>query len=96
MFFALSVETAPSVTITLGGITGTLAYRYVIEQLSPVTGELMLSDHFFFLLLTSSLLVFLLNKIDLFVMHLSLNTKRIAILGIHLFTISASIYLLSP
>lgn len=96
MFFSLSVETGPSVTIALGGITGTLAYRYVIEQLSPLTGELMLSDHFFFLFLTSSLFVFLLNKIDLFFVRIPLNIKKLAVLAIHLFTLSASIFLLTP
>jgi hypothetical protein len=95
MFFALSVETGPSVTIALGGITGILAYRYVIEQLSPLTGDLMLSDHFYFLFLTSSMLIFLLNKIDLFVLRLPLLLKKLGIIFIHAFTLSASLYLLS-
>ncbi len=95
MFFSMSVETNPSVSIALGGITGILAYRYVIEQLSPTTGDLMLSDHFYFLFFTSSLLVFLLNKIDLFITPLPLNIKKLGILGIHFFTLSASLYLLT-
>lgn len=96
MFFCLSVETGPSVTIALGGITGTLAYRYVIEQLSPLTGDLMLSDHFFFLILTSSMLIFLLNKVDLFLLRLPLSIKKLAVFGIHVFTLSAALYLLTP
>lgn len=95
MFFSLSVETGPSVTIALGGITGTLAYRYVIEQLSPLTGKLMLSDHFFFLFLTSSLIIFLLNKIDLFIVHVPLIIKKLAVIGIHCFTLTAAIFLLT-
>lgn len=94
MFFSLSVETGPGVTIALGGITGMLAYRYVIEQLSPLTGDLMLSDYFFFLLLASSLLIFLLNKMDLFLLRIPLSVKKLAIFAIHMLTVSASLYLL--
>lgn len=95
MFFSLTVETNPSVTIALGGITGILAYRYVIEQLSPMSGDLMLSDHFFFLFLSSSMLVFLLNIIDLFVFPLAMNKKKVGILFVHLFTLAVSIYFLA-
>lgn len=96
MFFCLSVEASSSVTVALGGITGILAYRYIIEQLSPQSGDLMLADHFFFLILTSAMLIFLLNKWDLFVQRLSMNKKKIGISIIHLFTVAATVYLLVP
>ncbi len=96
IFYCLSVEAAPSVAVSLGGITGILAYRYVIEQMSPPTGDLMLSDHFFFLILTSAMLVFLLNKLDLFVMQLDMKRKVLGVILIHLFTIVSAIYLLIP
>ncbi len=79
MFFALSVDVLTSVTITLGGITGILAYRYVIEQLSPLSGDLMMSDYFFFLFLTSSVMIFLLNKIDIFLWGIGLGLKNLAL-----------------
>ena len=96
IFYCLSVDAAPSVAVSLGGITGILAYRYVIEQLSPPTGDLMMSDHFFFLILTSAMLVFLLNKLDLFVMQLDMKKKVLGVVLIHMFTVIASIYMLFP
>ncbi len=96
MFFALSVDALTSVTITLGGITGILAYRYVIEQLSPLSGDLMMSDYFFFLFLTSAVLIFLLNKVDIFLWGIELGLKKLGITLIHSFTIGTAIYLLLP
>ena len=96
MFFSFSVDAGPSITVTLGGMTGILAYRYVIEQLSPQSGDLMLSDYFFFLILTSAMLIFLLNQLDLFVLQLSVNKKKAGITIVHLYTLTAAIYLLLP
>lgn len=96
MFFALSVDAGPSITVALGGITGILAYRYVIEQLSPKTGDLMISDYIFFLILASAMLIFLFTQFDLYVIKLSLAAKKIGIALIHLFTVLVSIYLLIP
>lgn len=96
MFFALTVDVLTSVTITLGGITGILAYRYVIEQLSPLSGDLMLSDYFFFLFLSSAVIIFLFNKIDIFMANLNLSVKKICIGIIHIFTLMTALYLLLP
>ncbi len=96
MFFALSVDVLTSVTITLGGITGILAYRYVIEQLSPLSGDLMMSDHFFFLFLGSSVVIFLFNKVDIFMSKMSIGIKKSMIAFIHASTLGAAIYILLP
>lgn len=94
IFFALSVETTSSITTVLGCITGLLAYRYVIEQLSPKTGDLMLSDYLFFLLLGAAILVFLLNNIDVFAANVSRHKKKVGIVLIHCFTVVTTLYLL--
>lgn len=96
MYFALSVDANPSISIALAGITAMVAYRFVIEQLSPASGDLMLSDHFFFLLLTSGMLIFLLNKLDLYISPINMKKKKIAILAIHGFTAILSFTLLVP
>lgn len=96
MFFALSVDALTSVTLTLGGITGILAYRYVIEQLSPLSGELMMSDYFFFLFLGSSVTIFLFNKVDIFIAEMSLGMKKSIIALIHCCTLASAIYILLP
>lgn len=95
IYFCLSVDPNPSVTIALGSLTGMLAYRYVIEQLSPLTGDLMLSDYFFFLFLTSSGIIFLFNNVDLFVLKLSPKIKKLGIILNHLLVIIISLILLS-
>lgn len=96
MSFALATDEAPGIGITLGGITGLLAYRYVIEQMSPVSGELMLSDKFFFLVLISSLMIFLFNMIDLFIVTISMRKKHLVLAIIYSFAVLASAVLLAP
>lgn len=96
MYFSLSVDTNVSMTVALGGITGILAYRYVIEQLSPKTADLMISDYLFFLVLTAAMLIFFLNQIDLFVVRLNQTKKKLGITVIHFFTVSVTIFLLLP
>jgi hypothetical protein len=95
IYFCLSVDANPSVTIALGSVTGMLAYRYVIEQLSPLTGDLMLSDYFFFLFLASSGIIFLFNNIDLFVVKLPIKIKKLGIILNHLLVIVISLILLA-
>lgn len=95
MFFVFSLETHQSVGLALTGITVILAYRYVIEAMSPMSGDMMLSDHFFFMILTSAMFILVLNQIDLFLTPLPLRLKKLGILAIHIFTCSASIYLLA-
>lgn len=57
-------ETAPKLIVTnisLGSIMGLLAYRFVLETITPKVGYFTLTDHMFFVFLTVSFLVFLLK-----------------------------------
>lgn len=96
MFFSLSVDPGTSFTIALGGITGILAYRFVIEQLSPASSDLMVSDHLFFLILSCSFLIFLINNVDILFFPLGTRAKRYAIITVHLLTIAAVTWIVVP
>ncbi len=47
-----------AIELSLGEITGLLAYRYVIDTLSPKVNDFMLSDHVYNLILVLSFLIF--------------------------------------
>lgn len=83
------------VSLATGSITAILAYRFVIESLSPTTGYFMLSDYLFFLFLGTSTLVFLINIIDQFALNFSFSArgKKIVIVTIHTMTVLANWYL---
>lgn len=56
------------VSISMGSIMGLLAYRFVLENITPKVGYFTLTDHMFFIFLTSSFTVFL------FKLYLALST----------------------
>lgn len=94
VIFSVSLDPAAQIGVTTGGITATLAYRFVIENLSPQVGYFMLSDYIFFLVLCAICFVFLLNLIDTYGFHISLFSKRIMLILIHAMVIGANAYLL--
>jgi hypothetical protein len=94
MLFAFSISKEETrITLTASGVTGILAYRFVIASLSPQVGYFMLSDYCFFLFLGVSIIIFLLNIVDIFYTNFSRVTKNIYIIIFHLITNSTIIYL---
>jgi hypothetical protein len=91
--FSLSWGKGGGLNMTIGGITATLGYRFVIENLSPKVGYFMLSDYVFFLFLTCNALTFLINIIDAYARPFTLKEKLISLLGLHTVVIFACIYL---
>ncbi len=96
MCFSLSTEPGQSISIASGGITAIIAYRFVIEQLSPQSGDLMISDNLFFLILTGALMVFMVSSVDIFMGGLRLFLKKILVVIINSFVLGMSILLLLP
>ena len=82
-----------SISLSTGSITAILAYRFVIENLSPNTGYFMLSDYLFFLFLGGSFLVFFTNIIDAFAINIPIVYKKFIIILLHTIVITTSIYL---
>ena len=78
------------ISLSTGAVTAMLAYRFVIENLSPKVGYFMLSDSLFFLFLTACCFIFLVNTKTLI---LTRRSKQIATVLIHIFVV-ASMFLL--
>lgn len=92
--FSISLTETSQMALATGGITAALAYRFVIESISPMVGYFMLSDYIFFLALIAMCLVFILCVIDEFAVHIPLYYKKFAIAAIHALVIGFQAYLL--
>jgi hypothetical protein len=84
------VYSISSVGAGIGGMTGVLAYRYVIDNLSPSVGYLMLADYLFFLTLFCVTIIFIANTMSA---YLSTRAKKIISVGICAIVIAACAYL---
>ncbi len=68
------------ISLTSGGISAIVAYRFVIESFSPSVGYFMNSDYFFFLFLVASFVVFLST---IFKKHISRSMKKLILIIIN-------------
>lgn len=87
-------ETSTSISLSAGSVTGILAYRFVIANISPKVGYFMLSDYLFFLFLAVSTFIFLMNISDIYYHKLRLFAKKIFLICVHIFINIATAYLL--
>lgn len=92
MLFSISLPITTAISITAAGITAILAYRFVIENLSPRTGFFMLSDYLFFLFLGTTICVFILNVAETTITIPS-RVKQLFILLLHTAILIATLYL---
>ncbi len=81
--FTFSISFYGAMRMSVGAITAILAYRFVIENMSPSPGYFMLSDYFFFAALMATFFVFFANVIDQHVYRLPETAKHLATLGLH-------------
>jgi hypothetical protein len=94
MLFAFSIKKEETrITLTASGVTGILAYRFVIASLSPQVGYFMISDYCFFLFLSLAIIIFLVNIVDIFYANFSRIVKSLLVVIFHLIINSAIIYL---
>ena len=92
--FSLSLTMRAALPIAGGGITAILAYRFVIENLSPRVGYFMASDFIFFLFLGTALGVFILNVAEsLGKITLSSQAKLAILTLFHLLIVGSILYL---
>jgi len=80
-------------SVSIATITAVIAYRFVIERISPRVGYFMISDYAFTSLVTGCFIVFIAN---LFFMKTSGFTKNIITILLYLCNITMFIYLLIP
>jgi|GEM_PF-689611 hypothetical protein len=67
-------------------LSGLIAFRFVIENMSPKVGYFMLSDYFYLVFLTLGAMLFL---IGIFSLNISMHVKKMLILLVHAFLIGA-------
>ncbi len=79
-------------SISIANITGLLAYKFVIEGMAPKVSYLMISDILFFMFLSISFLIFLINIIGV---YLTLWQKKALSLGLQFYVIVVFFYLLN-
>lgn len=79
------------VQISTGNIVALVAYRFVIESISPKVGYPMIVDYIFFLFLSISFTMFIINSIG---PYLTVFHKKCISLGVQLVVIAIFIYLL--
>lgn len=91
--FTFSIAPNLAINLAAGSVTAILAYRFVIENLSPKTGYLMLSDYLFFLFLSLCVFIFFMTVIDTFSVHVPTIYKKIACISLHTIVVCVSSYL---
>ena len=79
------------VQMSTGNIVALVAYRFVIESISPKVGYPMIADYIFFLFLSISFTMFIINSIG---PYLALWQKKAVSIAVQLIVIAAFTYLL--
>jgi hypothetical protein len=91
--FGFSLDEGSALRNAVGGVTGILGYRFVIDNLSPKVGYFMISDYIFFLILTltcCTLIIFIITVLK--GASISVRTKKIILVTLHLIINSMSAY----
>jgi len=81
------------ISVSIASITAVIAYRFVIDRMSPDVGYFMLSDYVFLFLLVSCCTIFVVN---LFSMKISGFFKNILTIILYLINIAIFIYIFKP
>lgn len=91
--FSFSLDSRNAITLSAGGITAILAYRFVIENISPSVGYLMISDYLFFLFLAACFFIFFVVTVDGYARQLSLMQKKLLVMLLHIIIAVVAMYL---
>lgn len=93
--FGISLPLKAAIAGSAAGVTAILAYRFVIENLSPRVGFFMMSDYLFFIFLGMTLLIFIINVSETFGKRkLSHKAKMLLVAILHLIIIFSTAYLI--
>ncbi len=80
------------VGLTTANIAALVAYRFVIESLTPTVGYPTMADYFYFLFLTNTFLIFVINSVG---PYLTIRQKKVISVGIQLCVVSVITFLLT-
>ncbi len=85
--YSFCLEMAGAIRLSVGSITGILAYRYVIDRLSPSVGYFIYSDWMFYVFLGGVFFSFLFNLAAGFNPHrMTVRVKKAFIIILHIVT----------
>ncbi len=89
--FSLDAKKSSGTALSLaaGGVTGIIAYRFVMESMSPSVDYFMISDKIFFLFFVAIFFIFLVN---FFANIYTLNQKRILVAFFHIVVMIFLVY----
>lgn len=91
--FGFSLDEGSALRNAVGGVTGILGYRFVIDNLSPKVGYFMISDYIFFLILTLTCFTLILFIITVFRRTtITVAAKEIILVVLHLIMNISSAY----
>lgn len=76
-----------------GSLIALIAYRFVMESISPATGYFMMSDYVYLFFLVAILVVFFIN---MFGKQVTRRQKCVVLIALHLATICMFLYLFRP
>jgi hypothetical protein len=82
-----------TISVSIATITAIIAYRFVIERISPAVGYFVLSDYVFILLLIACCAIFIFN---LFTAKITRFYKNMATLILYMIVTITFIFLLKP
>ena len=90
-FDPLSAAMASILSLSATAVTALIAYRFVIENMSPQVGYFMVSDYVFLMFLIACCIIFFINVFGAFVSALY---KTVAAVFLHLFIILTFFFLI--
>lgn len=93
LFSFSRLEPSDELDLSLGGVTGTLGYRFVIESFSPNPGYFILADYIFFLFLSANAIVFIVNMFDSYIPTFGKKHRLIVLIILHALVAGTCAYL---
>jgi hypothetical protein len=91
--FGFSLDDGSALRNAVGGVTGILGYRFVIDNFSPKVGYFMVSDSIFFLILSLTCFTLVLFIVTVFGRAtITMRMKAIILIMLHLLINSLSAY----
>ena len=94
VFLAFSMSPINGFKVSTVAATGILAYRFVIERMSPNTGYFMIIDYFFFIFLGTALIFFIVSILEITTNRVTRLHKEIILVLINIIVITICTYLL--
>jgi hypothetical protein len=91
--FGFSLDEGSALRNAVGGVTGILGYRFVIDNFSPKVGYFMISDSIFFLILSLTCFALILFIIMVFrAATITMRAKALILIMLHLLVNVLSAY----